>query len=190
MGCHFLLQGIFLTQGLNPSLLCLLHWQADCFTTEPSPSSFYQIKSGLSSGCLLALLQKQGDAGIAQDVKITLTFKREWLLRMGKECEKKASFPISFNTSLSEKTTELLLLQLRAELVIIYFRRIPHTIKKIIKKPTSIKMWHDMKLNIKLFNAHTVIAPITFKIFICLPKPPRYKRLIIKNDTSEQLYSS
>ena len=26
VGCHFLLQGIFLTQGLNP---CLLHWQAD-----------------------------------------------------------------------------------------------------------------------------------------------------------------
>ena len=26
MGCHFLLQGIFLTQGWN---LCLLHWQAD-----------------------------------------------------------------------------------------------------------------------------------------------------------------
>ena len=26
-GCHALLQGIFLTQGLNPSLLCLLHWQ-------------------------------------------------------------------------------------------------------------------------------------------------------------------
>ena len=31
-GCHFLLQGIFLTQGLNPHLLyllLLLHWQAD-----------------------------------------------------------------------------------------------------------------------------------------------------------------
>ena len=26
MGCHFLLQGIFPTQGLN---LCLLRWQAD-----------------------------------------------------------------------------------------------------------------------------------------------------------------
>ena len=25
MGCHFLLQGIFPTQGSNPSLLCLLH---------------------------------------------------------------------------------------------------------------------------------------------------------------------
>ena len=29
VGCHFLLQGIFPTQGSNPCLLCLLHWQAD-----------------------------------------------------------------------------------------------------------------------------------------------------------------
>ena len=29
VGCHYLLQGIFLTQGLNPGLLSLLHWQAD-----------------------------------------------------------------------------------------------------------------------------------------------------------------
>ena len=27
VGCHFLLQGIFPTQGLIPSFLCLLHWQ-------------------------------------------------------------------------------------------------------------------------------------------------------------------
>ena len=27
MGCHALLQGIFPTQGLNPHLFCLLHWQ-------------------------------------------------------------------------------------------------------------------------------------------------------------------
>ena len=27
VGCHAILQGIFLTQGLNLSLLCLLHWQ-------------------------------------------------------------------------------------------------------------------------------------------------------------------
>ena len=31
MGCHVLLQGIFLTQGLNPSLLSLVHWQVFCF---------------------------------------------------------------------------------------------------------------------------------------------------------------
>ena len=28
-GWHFLLQGIFLTQGVSPPLLCLLHWQED-----------------------------------------------------------------------------------------------------------------------------------------------------------------
>ena len=31
LGCHFLLQGIFPTQGLNLHLLCLLHWQANSF---------------------------------------------------------------------------------------------------------------------------------------------------------------
>ena len=34
MGCHFLLQGIFCTQGWNPRLLHLLPWQAGCFTTS------------------------------------------------------------------------------------------------------------------------------------------------------------
>ena len=29
VGCHFLLQGIFLTEESNPSLLRLLHWQVD-----------------------------------------------------------------------------------------------------------------------------------------------------------------
>ena len=29
VGCHFLLRGIFLTQGLNPHLLGLLHWPVD-----------------------------------------------------------------------------------------------------------------------------------------------------------------
>ena len=35
VGCHFLLQGIFPTQGSNLSLLHLLHWQAD-----PLPMSY------------------------------------------------------------------------------------------------------------------------------------------------------
>ena len=29
LGCWFLLQGIFPTQGSNPSLPCLLYWQVD-----------------------------------------------------------------------------------------------------------------------------------------------------------------
>ena len=35
MGCHFILPGIFPTQGSNPHLLHLLHWQTDSFTTAP-----------------------------------------------------------------------------------------------------------------------------------------------------------
>ena len=35
-GCHFLLQGIFPTQGSNPCLLHLLHWQEDSLPTAPS----------------------------------------------------------------------------------------------------------------------------------------------------------
>ena len=41
-GCHFLLQGIFLTQGPNLRLLYLLHWQADSLPLRclGSPSMF------------------------------------------------------------------------------------------------------------------------------------------------------
>ena len=35
-GCRFLHQGFFLTQGSN---VCLLHWQADSFTTAPPGKS-------------------------------------------------------------------------------------------------------------------------------------------------------
>ena len=35
VGCHALLQGTFLTQGLNPSLLPILHWQVGCLPLAP-----------------------------------------------------------------------------------------------------------------------------------------------------------
>ena len=35
MGCHALLQGIFLTQGSNPHLLHLLHWQTGSLSLAP-----------------------------------------------------------------------------------------------------------------------------------------------------------
>ena len=38
---NFLLQRIFLTQGSSLSLLNLLHWQADSFTTEPPRKSLW-----------------------------------------------------------------------------------------------------------------------------------------------------
>ena len=47
MGCHVLLQKIFLTQGSILSLFCLLHWQVGSFTTEPPG------KPQLSASCPL-----------------------------------------------------------------------------------------------------------------------------------------
>ena len=35
VGCHALLQGIFMTQGSNLHLLGLLHWQADSLPLVP-----------------------------------------------------------------------------------------------------------------------------------------------------------
>ena len=42
VSCHFLLQGIFLTQGLNPCLLHLLHWQADSLPLNHLSSTYYR----------------------------------------------------------------------------------------------------------------------------------------------------
>ena len=50
VGCHFLLQGIFLTQGSNWHLWCLLHWQADssplCYPGRPHHRKSLSHKSG------------------------------------------------------------------------------------------------------------------------------------------------
>ena len=44
MGCHFLLQRIFPTEGLNP---CLLPWQVAYFTTEPLGNPWDDLQSAL-----------------------------------------------------------------------------------------------------------------------------------------------
>ena len=46
VGCHFILQGIFPPQGLNPCLLHLLHWQADSLPLLP-PMFQYLVQSFL-----------------------------------------------------------------------------------------------------------------------------------------------
>ena len=43
VGCHALPQGIFLTQGSNPHLLHLLHWQADSLPLSHQGSLFLSI---------------------------------------------------------------------------------------------------------------------------------------------------
>ena len=47
VGCHALLLGIFQAQGLNPHVLCLLHWQAGTLPLVPptEDQSKYRINS-------------------------------------------------------------------------------------------------------------------------------------------------
>ena len=81
VGCHFLLQGIFLIQGLNLCLLSLLHWQADFFfklwvTREAQIQS---LRSNMPNnaakvGFLSLKLDKQG---ISTDLA-SLPIQPEW----------------------------------------------------------------------------------------------------------------
>ena len=45
VGCHFLLQGIFLIQGLNLSLLQLLHWQVGSLQLEPPEKPYRTVET-------------------------------------------------------------------------------------------------------------------------------------------------
>ena len=47
MGCHFLFRVIFLTQGSNLGLLCLLHWQANVLPSEPWGKPDLYMKTGI-----------------------------------------------------------------------------------------------------------------------------------------------
>ena len=79
VGCHFFLQGIFPTQGSNPHLLCLLHWQADSFTTEspgePKLPDYDLFKERI---CHFAILAWEGQ--VLTDILWSLTyfFSRIW----------------------------------------------------------------------------------------------------------------
>ena len=61
VGCYFLLQGIFLTQGLNLCLLCLLHWQVDslplCHLGRPLGENLQAKKQPRSRAHSLIILQ-------------------------------------------------------------------------------------------------------------------------------------
>ena len=73
MGCHFLLQGIFLTQGSNPHLLCLLHCRQMLYRLS------YQAKQMIETRYHLELKESinwDGASLIAQWSRIHLQCKR------------------------------------------------------------------------------------------------------------------
>ena len=78
VGCHFLLQGIFPTQGSNLCLLCLLCWQAGSLPLAPPTKS-----SGVGSHSLLqGTFPTQGTNSGLQHCKQLLYHLCHW----GAEC--------------------------------------------------------------------------------------------------------
>ena len=51
VGCHALLQGVFLTQGSNLGLLCLLHWQVGSLPLAPPGKSKVLIAQSCLTLC-------------------------------------------------------------------------------------------------------------------------------------------
>ena len=78
VGCHFLLQRIFPTQGSN---LHLLYWQAD-FTIEPSgkPKGLDNVELLFASNAKCKLVSL-----VAQMVKHLFTMCQTWVRSLGKE---------------------------------------------------------------------------------------------------------
>lgn len=104
-------------------------WDGGLGLPRAPPSTFLPAFKPIWMGfrALLRLLLGQSDAGTAQDIKLTLTVRLKLFLAMGWKCCGKGKLFVSFNASMFARTTELSLLHLKVELVIIYFR-ILHTI--------------------------------------------------------------
>ena len=83
MGCHFLPQGIFPTQGSNLCLLCLLHWQAGSLPLLPFWAQSILTCAQLLSGytCLTqtfcTLVSKDGTSGVRFHATPILPTKHE-----------------------------------------------------------------------------------------------------------------
>ena len=58
MGCHVLLQSIFLTQGSNLYLLCLLHWQEGSLPLAPPGKSIHIGLRKLESWLRSSVIQR------------------------------------------------------------------------------------------------------------------------------------
>ena len=71
LGCHALLQGIFLTQGLNPHLLCLLHWHVASLPLVPPGKPLWVWSSSIKHRApqvALAVKNPPTNAGGVTDV--------------------------------------------------------------------------------------------------------------------------
>ena len=111
MGCHFLLQGIFMTQGSNPHFLCSLYWQVGSLPLEPpgKPSLAGVIVVARLSGGAEAFKGQQRHLYVWRRGSVAETSTRETkdhTRRVGELRSINAAGPIEANTPSSEARTK------------------------------------------------------------------------------------
>ena len=79
VGCHALLQGIFLIQGLNLCLLCLLDWQAGSLLLEPpgKPSSYLTQDQHEFLHFPIQFMKRFGNLNFLEKTECLLNIERE-----------------------------------------------------------------------------------------------------------------
>ena len=84
VGCHVLLQGIFLTQGLNPHLLHLLHWYMDSLPMSHLRSLAVQwwflyysfVNRGIQNYCGQCVVMCSGTEGSVSGYELCLSLSQ------------------------------------------------------------------------------------------------------------------
>ena len=80
VGCHFLFQGIFLTQGLNPHFLSLLHWQAVLYQLRHL-GSLRQLSKCLLITSVADMVTRVYSSRQEAGVRVTILYTRKLRLR-------------------------------------------------------------------------------------------------------------
>ena len=88
VGCHFLLYGVFLSQGLN---LCLLHWQADSLPLSHQGSPLMEYHSAWKKKEILSFVTIQ-------------TKLNDMLSGMGQNTEKQILYDLTYMWNLQKST--------------------------------------------------------------------------------------
>ena len=79
VGCHFLLQGIFPTQGSNTRLLHLLDWEADStIMPQGSPTPVSMLSLGELMGIMPRPLHRRGSWGSRGEEAEPCAFREQW----------------------------------------------------------------------------------------------------------------
>ena len=86
VGCYFLLQEIFPTQGSNVSLLCLLHWQVGSLPLAPSRKPLTLMYAALLPSCEHCLAMQMNHKHLFNEwIRFSVTVNGNILFKLHKD---------------------------------------------------------------------------------------------------------